>query len=127
MRKSSSIGAFTFMAVLCLTWDGAAACDQTKYPDWHGQWRRAGGGEVKYDPTKPRLAQEAPRTPEYQAIFDANVRDQAEGGQGIDPTYTCLAPGMPRIMNMYEPMEIVVTPDTTHILTQHIYDARRIH
>ena len=24
---------------------------------------------------------------------------------------------MPRIMNIHEPMEIVITPDTTHILT----------
>jgi hypothetical protein len=35
---------------------------------------------------------------------------------GFDPTYTCLSPGMPRIMNIYEPMEIVITPDTIHIL-----------
>jgi hypothetical protein len=33
---------------------------------------------------------------------------------------------MPRIMNAYEPMEIVITPDTTHILISHIHDNRRI-
>jgi hypothetical protein len=33
---------------------------------------------------------------------------------------------MPRMMNVYEPMEIVVTPSTTHLLMQHIHDSRRI-
>jgi hypothetical protein len=66
-------------------------------------------------------------TPEYQAIYEANLIDQAAGGQGTDPTFTCLAPGMPRIMIAYAPMEIVVTPDTTYILMEHIHDNRRIH
>jgi hypothetical protein len=34
---------------------------------------------------------------------------------------------MPRIMNAYAPMEIVVTPETTYILMEHIHDNRRIH
>jgi hypothetical protein len=33
---------------------------------------------------------------------------------------------MPRAMNVYTPMEIVVTPDTTYILIDHIHDSRRI-
>ena len=39
-------------------------------------------------------------------------RELADGGQGIDPTYRCLSPGMPRIMNNYEGAEFVVTPVT---------------
>jgi hypothetical protein len=74
---------------------------------------------------RPRLrfgrasVQEAPLTPEYQAIFDAGQADQAAGGQGTNPTATGLAPGMPRSINVYHPMEIVITPDTVHILDQH--------
>jgi hypothetical protein len=34
---------------------------------------------------------------------------------------------MPRIMNVYDPMEIVVQPKITHILIQHINDMRRIY
>ena len=30
-------------------------------------------------------------------------------------------------MTAYEPMEIVITPDTTHILMEHIHDSRRIY
>jgi hypothetical protein len=122
-----SIGAFALVALLCVSCVGAQAFDQTRYPGWQGQWRRAETGGVTYDPGKARRAQRPPLTPEYQAIWEANLEDQDAGGQGIDPTYNCLSPGMPRIMNMYEPMEIVITPDTTHILTQHIHDARRIY
>jgi hypothetical protein len=105
-------------AILLLPDAGARAFDQSKYPDLKGQWERVGSPRWDDD--------HAPLTPEYQAIFQANIKDMKEGGQGIDPTYTCLSPGMPRIMNVYDPMEIVVTPATTHILIQHIHDMRRI-
>src|SRR6202047_2943523 len=97
----------------------ALGFDQSKYPDLKGQWLRVGSPRWDDD--------HAPLTPEYQAIYQANLKDMASGGQGIDPTYTCLSPGMPRIMNVYDPMEVVVTPATTHILIQHIHDARRIY
>jgi hypothetical protein len=106
----------------CVLGDGfgsAQAFDETKYPDLKGQWHRTGAPRWA-DPSK------APLTAEYRAIFEANLRDQATGGQGTDPTFTCLPPGMPRVMNVYEPMEIVVTPHTTHLLMQHIHDSRRI-
>jgi hypothetical protein len=127
MNYRKSTVALAVATMVCVTLADAQAFDQTKYPDWKGQWRRAERGAVTYDPGKPRRGQEIPLTLEYRAIYEANLRDQDEGGQGIDPTYTCLSPGMPRIMNMYEPMEILITPNTTHILTQHIHDARRIY
>ena len=106
--------------------NGAAAFDESKYPDWKGQWRRAETGPPRYDTSKPVNKQEAPLTEEYQAIYAASIADQIAGGQGNDPTYTCIAPGMPRIMNVYDPMEIVITPETTYILIQHVHDSRRI-
>ena len=54
---------------------------------------------------------EVPLTPEYQAIYEAGLQDQNEGGQGNDPTYSCIPDGMPRVMNVIFPMEIVVTPE----------------
>jgi hypothetical protein len=123
MNDRSSFRAMALVAALLLPAlllpdAGARAFDQSKYPDLKGQWLRVGS---------PRWDDEhAPLTAEYQAIFQANLKDMAAGGQGIDPTYTCISPGMPRIMNAYDPMEVVVTPLATHILIQHIHDMRRI-
>src|ERR1019366_1152364 len=123
MRHRSQIGALALMAALVLPAlllpdAPARAFDQSKYPDLKGQWLRVGSPRWDDD--------HAPLTAEYQAIYQANLKDMAAGGQGIDPTYTCISPGMPRIMNVYDPMEVVVTPATTHILIQHIHDVRRI-
>ena len=122
------ISAIAFMAMTCVAIHDVRAWDDAKYPNLKGQWVRADGGGARYDLTKPAgLAQQAPLTAEYQAVFEATLADQAQGGQGGDPTYRCLSPGMPRIMHVYAPMEIVLTPDTTHILIEHIHDNRRIH
>jgi hypothetical protein len=126
------IGATTLVAALLAT-PCAQAFDESKYPDLKGQWRRADAGNrlvigLAWDSSKPfGRGEEAPLTPEYQAIYEANLADMAKGGQGIDPTFTCLAPGMPRIMIAYAPMEVVVTPDTTFILMEHIHDNRRVY
>jgi hypothetical protein len=119
MFNRGIIGSVALAAALCMIVGGARAFDESKYPDLKGQWQRT---------TAPRWAsaREAPLTEEYRAIFEANLKDQAAGGQGTDPTFTCLPPGMPRVMNVYEPMEIVVTPYTTYLLMQHIHDSRRI-
>ena len=95
---------------------GAPAHDQSKYPDWKGQWNRKGGGT--FDPSKPAgLAQRPPVTPEYQAIFEASVADQAAGGQGNNPMAGCNPPAMPRMMIIYGlGMEIVIAPETTYML-----------
>ena len=47
------------------------------------------------------------------------------GGQGVDPTYSCTSPGMPRVMIVYGPMEIVVTPETTYMLMERDHDHYR--
>ena len=123
------------MLMIC----GAAAADESKYPDLKGQWRRAGGtggllaggaGGLRYDESKPAtlapdLGQQPPLTPEYQAIYDANLADMLQGGQGIDPTYSCVSPGMPRVMIAYSALEFVVTADTTYILFERDHDHYR--
>src|SRR6202163_1299545 len=123
----------TALAAALLTPIGAQAFDDAKYPDLKGQWRRVAvpSGRypgVQYDPHRPAgPEQQAPLTPEYQAIFEANLADQALGGQAGDPTYRCLSPGMPRIMGPYGEMEIVVLPEITYVLIDHIHDNRRIY
>jgi hypothetical protein len=124
---ASALGAISLAAALSLSLSAARAFDESKYPDWKGQWVRTETGTPRYDPTKPPgKGQQAPLKPEYQAILEASLKDQAEGGQGNDPTYTCLAPGMPRVMNNYEGIEFVITPNTTHMLMEHIHDSRRV-
>jgi len=128
------IGAVAF-AALSMTVTGAQAFDDSKYPDWKGQWmggwihRNPGvTGQPSYDPLKSDgRGQQAPLTPEYQKIHEASLADQANGGPGNDPQAACLPSGMPRMMIGYYPMEIIITPDTTHLLMEHIHNFRRIY
>ncbi|HWF93944.1 MAG TPA: hypothetical protein VG291_03190 [Xanthobacteraceae bacterium] len=131
MRYRSFIALIALAAAVSATMTGAWAFDESKYPQWKGEWRRvpvAGlKGQPSHDPDKSEgLGQQAPLTSQYQAILEASIADQAAGGPGNDPTYTCLAPGMPRVMIVYDPMEIIITPGTTHMLMGHIHDSRRI-
>src|SRR5437867_5732736 len=102
---------------------GAQTVDYGKYPDLKGQWVRYGpsGPDLKgplirngpsgqfrtrFDPSKPPgIGQEVPFTPEYQVIFENNLKDQEQGGQGTAVTYTCVSPGMPRATNGYGEIE----------------------
>jgi len=96
----------------------AARYDPARYPDWSGpmRWIATPGGN-RYDPTKPAgRGQQAPLTAEYQAKFEAGLKDQSEGGQGANQTYSCLPGGMPRDMAGNQGLEFVVTPQTTHVL-----------
>jgi hypothetical protein len=110
-------------AVLCVAAGLASAQDLSKYPDWSGQWKRTSG--IQWDPSKPLgPAQKPPLTPEYQARYEANLRDQAEGGQGDDRTGACIPHGMPRVMTVVYPMEIIIMPKTTYILTDYTVPRR---
>ena len=122
MQYKYAIGAIALAAFL-IGAAGAQAFDDAQYPNLKGQWNRT--GSPRWDP-QDRDGERAPLTPEYRAIHAANLADQRAGGQGTDPTYLCLAPGMPRAMVAYEAMEIVVTPQTTYVLIDHIHDSRRI-
>jgi hypothetical protein len=125
MLYRSSIAAFALLAALCATTAESRAWDDSKYPDFSGQWLPM-GGPGRFDLSKPPgRGQQAPLTPEYQAIFEA---DEKEGGQSVfNKTYRCWSPGMPRVTNGYGEIEFVITPKTTHILVDHIYDNRRIY
>jgi hypothetical protein len=128
MHHRTPIGVATIAIALGVTIGTALAFDETRYPNWKGQWLRTETGTPRYDPTKPMgRPQQAPLKPEYQAFLEASLADQATGGPGADPTYTCLAPGMPRIMNNYDGAEFVITPGTIHVLMEHIHDSRRIY
>jgi hypothetical protein len=124
----NAIGALILAAVLAAI-GAVPASGEGKYPEWDGQWRNptAGRGGNPWDTTKPMgRRQEAPLTPEYQAIFDASLRDQANGGQGNSLGASCVLPGMPKVMNFSDPMEIIIRPRVTYFVPLH-YPTRRIH
>jgi hypothetical protein len=132
MCHRSAIWAVAAAAALLTTTAFAQANDQPGYPDLSGQWTRMPipgiVGNPSFDPTKPAgRGQQAPLTPEYQAIFDANLEELASGGGGDNRSWVCMTPGMPMVMQVYEPMEIVITPDTTHIMIQANGVHRRIY
>jgi hypothetical protein len=125
MPCRSSIGAVALAAALLTT--GRAQAFEQSSPDFNGQWSRA-HPRSQWDPSKPRgLAQQAPLTPEYQAIFEANLADLHAGNLGADPQVYCFPSGMPRMMIAYEPMEIMVTPETTYVRVDHLGEFRRIY
>jgi len=73
-----------------------------------------------WDPTKPQgLGQQAPLTPEYRAKFEAMLADKGQGGLGGDMTALCLPHGLPRMMIAIYPIEFVVTPKVTYVLTDY--------
>src|SRR5579871_5875073 len=135
--QSSTCAAAVALAVALTTLGGAQAAD-LKYPDWKGAWARwvpanaardpgnggtgfTAGGQPSFDQTKPwGLGQQAPLTPEYQAILEASIADQAKGGQGNwNSGARCLPPGMPATMNGYNSLEFVALPEITYVLVEH--------
>ena len=123
MLWRSALGALAAAAVAAMAVP-ALAFDDAMYPDLSGQWLRINyrtGGQISFDQSKPwGLGQQAPLTPEYQAILEASIADQANGGQGNWPSGArCLPPGMPATMNGYNSLEFVILPDTTYVLVEH--------
>jgi hypothetical protein len=125
MAWQARIGAIT-LAIAACTVSAAALAQQAAYPDWAGMWERIGGGA--FDPSKRGgRAQQPPLTPEYQAIWEANLAEEAAGGQSYNTQAHCLPGGMPRMMTAYQPMEIIVTTDVTYIHIGFFNELRRIY
>jgi len=121
-----SLSAVALAAALTATlsvgqFSAAQAFDESKYPDLTGQWHRVGPPRWII----PGSGLKPPLTPEYMKVFEANQADMAAGGPGNVPSWYCLPQGMPMVMNIYDPMEVIVTPATTYILISHINDSYR--
>src|SRR5437879_5321608 len=130
MSLRNSIGPPAVVAALLLTALAASAFEDAKYPDFSGQWvavRLGVGGQPAFDPTKPwGLGQQAPLTAEYQKVLEASVAEQAKGNQGNWLSgISCLPTGMPAMMTLYRPMEMVVLPEITYIVIDHTHQSHR--
>jgi hypothetical protein len=128
--------AIELVVALAMTIGSARASDDVKYPSLKGQWNRFGGppgrlgglpGQLSFDQSKPwGPGQQAPLTPEYKAMLEASMADQASGGLGNYPQALCLAAGMPHMMIGFLPQEYIITPETTYILIGYVDHYRRI-
>ena len=109
---------------------GVCAAEDAKYPDWTGQWQRFAvklPTQPSHDQTKPwGFGQQAPLTPEYEAILRDSIADQAKGGLGNFPTTLGRPAGMPHMMMAFQPLEFVVTPEVTYIMIGSYDHYRRI-
>jgi len=115
------------LAAVILAAAVAQAHDETKYSDLRGQWSRGKGG-AQWDQSKPGgLRQEVPLTPEYRAIYEANIKAEFAGGEAYNPQAICMPSGMPRMMIAYEPLEIIVTAEVTYVRVDHMSEFRRIY
>jgi hypothetical protein len=127
MPDRGAFASIVLVAVLCAAGTGAWSQESSKFPDWKGQWVRTGAGG-QYDPSKPAArGQQPPLTPEYQAIWEANIAEARSGGQYYNPQVRCMLSGMPRVMIAYEPMEVIVLPEITYIHITFNSEFRRIY
>ena len=124
-----AVGGALLAAAMLMATSGARAQDAAKYPDLKGAWVRlddVSGGS--FDPGKrPGRAQQPPLTAEYQAVWEANLAERARGGQYYNTQVRCLPGGMPRMMIAYQPLEIIITPDVTHIHIGFFNEHRRVY
>jgi len=89
------------------------------YPDWSGQWRFTG-------PNAWPGRADAPFTEEGKAIDAAFLAERETGGQGGDPTWRCIPPGMPRNMKTIGLWDITITPEHTLMYFEYQSQVRRI-
>ena len=119
------IGVIALAAAWWASTAAAQVIDLGKYPDLTGQWKRPPGVGISWDPSKPSgLGQQAPLIPEYRAMLEASIKDQLEGGQGLDARVTCITNGMPRIMTFIRPVEFIILPKVTYIHYENIMPRR---
>jgi hypothetical protein len=123
MHTRSALGAIAALLSLSMA---AGAEEAKKYPAFEGMWDR-GSSLGSWDPTKPPgRGQQAPLTPEYQAVYEQNLaKDKA--GREFDPKFTCGPVGMPRMMNMNQPMELIIKPSVVYMLLENQSPIRRVY
>ena len=98
---------------------------QMRYPDWGGQWERI--GSLNWPPEGYATAGPAPLTDEYKARYDEIQALREQGILAGDPPATCLPPGMPRVMKMSFPFEIIIKPQQSWIIADWESQVRRIY
>src|SRR5260370_7864344 len=85
MLRRRSIYSIALATALLTAGAPARAHDESKYPDWSGQWIKVpDGGPPRYDPSKPDgRGQQAPLKEPYRRMHEASMADQPPGGQRL--------------------------------------------
>ena len=122
MLLRTSIRFLVLTTALLTTCAGARAFDESKYPDWSGQWLKVPGRRVRprYDPSKPdECGQQAPLKEPYRRIRrgqHGRTRPSAEQGLYLS-SVKCIPLGMPLPNEHRIPVRVqVITEKTTFIL-----------
>jgi len=123
---------FSVSAMYLLTTQAVSAQD---LPDWSGVWELVGGtlwDRSTADPADgragvPGVREHPPYNAEWEAKYLANIARVAED-HFPDPITGCGVPvGFPRVMQVVDGYEFVVTPKQTWILTENGPNAVRIY
>jgi hypothetical protein len=122
--KKALIAALSALALPALA-HAAAKPAARDLPDWNGIWERV--GSITWEPNgRPGVPENPPFTPEYAEKYRKTTEAAREGHPVQDPTSTCLPPGMPRVMTMTYPMEILMTPGQVTIIAEWSSQVRRV-
>jgi hypothetical protein len=121
MSCRSAIRGAALVAAVLATPCVAQTFDFGKYTNFNGQWARPRGNPSNWIP----MAGPPPLAPECHIVWENNQADVETGGPDNWPTTFCIPADMPAMMNLYEPMEIIVLPETTYILISHTDNPHR--
>ena len=123
--RSVVIAGLMGLATLPAVAQTKAAPAQKDLPNWDGIWERV--GSITWEPNgRPGVPETPPFTPEYAEKYRRTTEAARQGHPVADPTSTCLPPGMPRIMTMSYPMEILMTPGQVTIIAEWSSQVRRV-
>ena len=129
MRQYRSLASAFLLLVVASTVLAADFVPQPYRPksrrDFTGLWQNRGGIGWRQG-IPPGLRQDPPLTPTYRAIWDRHLVNAAAGHPTGDPTAGCLPQGMPRIMTMTYPMEIMMNERQVNIFAEWNGQTRRI-
>lgn len=119
--------ATTAVATVTATAPATISINNVTRPNLNGMWIR--NGSFLFDPAvRDPLKMNPPYKPEWMKEFDEHRNRVATTGVNtLDPTAGCLPPGMPRMMSVVYPMEILMTPDQVTIITEWMGQIRRVY
>jgi len=89
-------------------------CTHAAPPDLTGVWSIVGDRSV----LKTSEGATPPLTPAGKALYDTHLRDAARGDRSFDETTLCLPPGLPRLMLVNKPFEILQRHKAVYFIHQ---------